>query len=273
MSIVDSLTLQSELKELSEEMKNLVASAKQINEFVLSDEFLTKPKKFRKLLSDFQSRISIFITTAESVMAQHYPQQPLSQAPLTTAPENINVAAEQANIEQKILDLLKNQKKPAFSIEKALVVVTSIVACALAVEKGFLPPTALAGAVAAGAILPFLPQIKEALTLKKEERKEEAPEEMMLEEWVNDRLAEIRRKYRSARFLMRIQMQSKLTLPQYGLPGMDDALFDRKKYLEETLPDEIQHTINSIVVMCRKSVWYRRQVLHAVMAQIRTVGK
>jgi hypothetical protein len=250
---VETFAFQGELKKLDECEAQLKVSEKSLREFIISDDFLDDNAKFLSCMSDFQDKV---ITLVEVV------QMPESGLP----PFEAKAPSEEEKKEEE------EEGKGGFSMPKALVVSMAIFACAALTYQNLIPPMFLVGAVFLSITLMFLPQVKNLVTsimaaMLKEEEKEETPPSMRLEDWINESLAKMRALYTSARFLIKVQSQTKESIPDYGLPGMDEALYDRRKYFNETLPGDFLSWVGKIIVACDKNAWSRRSMIVSAIVQ------
>lgn len=244
---LETLTFTDELRKLDAAHESLKESEGKLRNFILSSNFLADYITFEQLLGDFQNRLVTIVEITQSPLAG-LPQQPLEQA---ETPK------------------LSEAGEKAFTLEKALVAVAAIAACAITVQHGLLPPAVLAGVAFTSIILMFLPQVRSIITSllsRKEEEEEEAPT-LKLEDWINETLAKIRDLYTAARFLVKVQNQTRLSLPNYGVLGMDEALFDRSKFFKETLPSDFLSRIGRIMVAVDKNVWARKSLLVSAIVQ------
>jgi len=245
---LETLTFTDELRKLDSSHEELKASESKLRSFILSKDFLIDFITFEQLLGDFQDKL---VTIVE-----------ITQSPLTGQPQNQQ--QEQAETSKPA-----EAGEKTFTLEKALVAVVSIAACAITVQHGLLPPAVLAGVAFACVILMFLPQVRSiiaSLLSREKEEEEEAPT-LKLEDWINETLAKIRDLYTAARFLVKVQNQTRLSLPNYGVLGMDEALFDRSKFFNETLPSDFLSRIGRIMVAVDKNVWARKSLLVSAIVQ------
>lgn len=252
---LEAVTLGEELQKLDAAHSELKKSEQKLRTFILSPEFLNDYTAFENHLSDFQEKVITLVEVSTS------PQPTLEQL------QKMLGQPQQGEGQPQPVPIPEVKE---FGMEKALVVVAAIAATGATVYYGYLPPISLLLVIAAALGLAFSPQLKaavESLLHRKEEEKEELTPEK-LEDWVNESISEIRNKYMSARFLIKVQNQTKETLPpQYGELGLDEALFNREQYFRETLPHEFLSQIGRIMVACDRSMWVRKQVIVAAMVQ------
>jgi len=220
-------------------------SNKKLRGFILSDRFLLEFIQFEHLLGDFQDKV---ITLVEIVQT---PQPGLAET--KTGKEETEEETEET----------EEGEKGVFTTPKAIIVAITMVASIVAVDRGLIPPVILTAVVFTSIGLMFLPQIRSVIAgmLHREEEDEGEAPSMKLEDWINESLSRIRDLYTSARFLTKVQDQTKETVPYYGVLGMDEALYDRRKYFNETLPSEFLSRIGKIMVACDKNVWARKSLL------------
>ncbi|MEM3361427.1 MAG: hypothetical protein QXV85_09530 [Candidatus Bathyarchaeia archaeon] len=250
-------TLTEELQKIDDAHQELKRSVKALRDFILSVDLFVDYVKFEKALSDFQDKVVtlVEITTSPQALIQQL-QQAMGQR--QTEQQTPTPA-------QTTLSLPSD-----FTLEKALICVVSVVGCGIAVEQRLLPPLTILFVIGACLALAFSQQLKGIIesVFKKEEEKEEeiAPEN--LEDWVNESIAQIRSQYMSARFLMKVQTQTKETLPlQFKDLGLDEALINRQQYFKETLPHEFISRIERIMVACDRSIWSRKTLIVTSLVQ------
>jgi hypothetical protein len=249
-------TLTEELQKIDDAHTELKKSVTAVRDFILSQSLFDDYAKFEKLLSDFQDKVItlVEITTSPQALIQQI-QTAIGQT-------------QQPTPTQTSLTLPSE-----FTLEKALICVVSVAGCGIAVEQRLLPPLTIVFVVGACLALAFSQQLKSLIesAFKKEAEKEEeiAPEN--LEDWVNESIAQIRSQYMSARFLMKVQTQTKETLPsQFKDLGLDEALISREQYFKETLPHEFLSRIGRIMVACDRSMWSRKQLIVTALVQAQT---
>jgi hypothetical protein len=242
---LETLTFTEELKKLDESHSKVKENTKKLRDFILSTAFLTDYIMFETVLGEFQDNLITFVEVIQTPM----PSLPPFEAEAPT---------------QETLPPQEKKEGSSFGVAKALVVVAAIAASGFAVQQGYLPVEGLIGVIAASMGLLLLPYIQDAakrLLQKKTEEEEEKPVSMRLEDWIHESIAKIRTQYTAARFLTKVQSQSKTTLPDYGVPGLDEALYSRGKYFSETMPSEFLSRIGEIVVACEKNYWTRKTIL------------
>lgn len=226
---------------------------KALRAFILSPTLLVEYTKFEDLLGDFQDKI---VTLVEAV------ETPIPGMPPYEAVKEPEGEAEMA-VEGK------------FSWWRAVAIVFAIVACYVAVEKGYLPSQFLALIIVLSIVLMFLPQILGLVRrlLQRGGEEEEKARGMRLEDWVHETLAKMRKKYTSARFLIKVQNQTAERLPQYRALGVDEAMFNRSTYFKETLPHEFMSQIGEIEIACDKNCWIRRSLVISAIVQARQAAQ
>ena len=166
------------------------------------------------------------------------------------------------------------EREEAFSWPKGLVVAVAVAVCGALVYNQVLPPIVLTAAVFISIGLMFMPQIRSVIEglIRREEEKAEESKSMRLEDWITDSLAKMRDLYTGADLLTMFQSQTKESLPDYGLPGMNEALYNRRKYFEKTLRPDFLSRINKIIVACDKNEWARRSMIANAIVQARQAG-
>jgi hypothetical protein len=246
---LETIALSEELRKLDAAHRSLRESEAELRRFILSPEFLTDYIGFETRLGNFQDCL---VTLAEAL-------RPGPQAMILPAPQAPGQTP-------------AGEARRGLGIEGALVAVAAVAAVSIASTYGYVPPSAAVATAAGALILAFLPQIRDlASSIVSHLREGEGEEagELNLESWASDSLAKLRSLYTAARFLTKIQSQKRESLPNYALPGMDDALYDREKYFKETLPAEFLSVVGQIMVVCDRNVWERRSLLISAMAASR----
>ena len=251
---MEAVTLRNELQIIEKARSEIIDAEKALRAFILSDKFLLDYIKFEQVLCEFQDRIVTLVQ-------------------ITTSPELQQLlkalgAQEQQGAKPQGQQLTLPQIAETFTLEKALVVLVSIVGVSIGVEQRLLPPLSILAVVAGALALAFAPQLKGIIEslMKKEEKKEEIKPEN-LEDWIVDSLSKMRQTYMSARFLMKVQTQTKESLPRFAELGLDEALYEREKYFKETLPHEFMDRIGRIIVACDRSIWQRKQMIMDAMVR------
>jgi hypothetical protein len=244
MSHLETLTFQDELTKLDGARTSLEEKKNTLCTFILSEEFLVEMNSFLNLLSVFSGSL---ITLVEDV------QNPVVGIPTPKEEE----AAHEETVETQT----------EFNRSKALAVAIVNIACALVVIYAQMPPYVFGVVASLSITLMFLPQISKILSqaFRKQKVESEKSESMRMEEWISQSIAQIRDKYTSAWWLIKIQNQTKESIPDYALLGTDEALYNRKKFFSETLPTEFLNRIDEIIVACDKNLWNRKSLLiHAI---------
>jgi len=80
-------------------------------------------------------------------------------------------------------------------------------------------------------------------------------------------LAQMRKKYRSAYFLARVQSQTAEKLPQYRALSIDEVMFVRVPFFKKTLPYEFESQVEEIEIACDKNCWIRRSLIISAIVQ------
>jgi hypothetical protein len=235
---LETLTFTEELRKLDDCHQRLRESNSAMRLFILSDRFLADFIEFEKLLGDLQDKV---VTLVEIV-----------QTPVPGLPPAETEAPEEAEEEKE---------EGEFTLPRAAVVSAAILASIVGVYQNLIPPVVLIGVVASSIGLMFLPQIRSIIAGLRRREEEEEPASMRLEDWINESLSKLRNLHMSARFLVKVQDQTKKTSPYYSELGLDEALYDRGRYFNETLPSEFLSRIGRIMVACDKNVWARRSLI------------
>lgn len=241
------VTFTAELEKLDMHHTQLRSSYEDLRVFILSPTFLHEPITFETRLSDFQAKLVTLVETVQAPVPS-LPQMPFQ---LPSEPEEATLEDETEESSGKI------------GLAKAVVLMFALAACAIAVINDRLPAAVLIVVVAVVVTFLFLPQIRKLLAglLSKKYEDKEEKEEKSVEDWISDSLSRIRDRYVSARFLLKFQTSDKASLPDYALPGVDEAVYNRRLYFAETLPSDFLSHIGRIIVTCDKNVWNRRTLL------------
>jgi len=243
---METLTFESELTKLDETKRELCECEKELEEMILSSRFQTERNQFQLLLGNFLRNV---ITIVD-----------LTQIPVPWAPMPEKEAAQKEAEDE-------TEKEWEFSLPKAVVVAVAILACTVAVYHNLVPSIVLIGVTSSSIALMFLPQIRSVIaSLHREEVEEEPTAGVKVAKRVSDSIEEMSKKYTSARFLTKVQDQTKETLPYYSGLGIDEALYNRAKYFDETLPDEFLARIRKIMVECNEAIWLRKSLIISAMS-------
>ena len=247
------MAFSGELQKLDEARAAFIESLKALRAFILSPTLLVEYTRFEDLLGDFQDKI---VTLVEAV------ETPIPGLPPYEAVKELEGEAEGAT-------------EGRFSWWRAVAIVFAIVACYVAVEKGYLPSQFLALTIVLSIVLMFLPQILGLVRrlLRRGGEEEEKARGMRLEDWIHETLAKMRRKYTSARFLIKVQNQTVDKLPQYRALGVNEAMFNRTQFFLETLPHEFMSQIGEIEIACDKNCWIRRSLIISAIVQARQAAQ
>jgi len=251
----ESVTFSEELRKLDEADRERKESEKKLRTFILSDAFLKDEIAFENHLSDFRSKVITFVERATE------PNPQLQQAMLQSG------QAPDEKAESKLQ--MFSQVSQEITLTKALVLVFIIVGTTILTQHGILPPLFVAGIIAFVLFLVFHEQISSmfrALTHRDSENEE--LNLANLSDEVSTRITKMRKKYESARFLIKFQTQKQEDLPsQYQDLTSDPALFDREQYFRETLPHEFLGYIGDIMDACDDSLMQRKRMFVSAMVQ------
>ena len=252
---MEAVTFRDELQLIRKSRVEIVEAERALRKFILSPVFLVDYIKFEEMLCEFQDRIITLVQVTTSPELQRL----LKALGAQEQPPGAKPQGQQLTLPQIA---------ETFTLEKALVVLVSIVGVSIGVEQRLLPPLSILAVVAGGLALAFAPQLKSLVEslMKKEEKKEEIKPEN-LENWIVDSISKMRLTYMSARFLMKVQTTIKEALPRFAELGMDEALYEREKYFKETLPHEFMNIIGRIIVACDSSIWQRKQMVMDAMVR------
>ena len=254
---LEALTFREELRKLDDAHQKLLQSEMQLRNFILSDKFLEDFNKFQNLLGKFQSRVISFIETVESI-----PQ---------ILTENIGEKLREFQEENTQASLEQIAEGKALTLEKALIIVATIVALGMAVTKGYLEAAWLGGAVTFVLAAVFWPQIKSIFKALTKTSSEKAFPKTggQLESWVRETIGKIRRRYEAMYFLVRVQVQTAKDLPHYNVLGYDEVLYVRRKQAALTMRSEILSQIGEIIVECDRNLWQRKSMLIGALSLAR----
>jgi hypothetical protein len=246
---LETTTFSGELQKLDDCRTKFMESLKALREFILSAAFLVDYMKFESLLGDFQDKIVTLVEAAETPVPGLPPYEAVKGGEKEEAEE---VASGK------------------WSWWRFVAVAFVNVACYVAVEQRILSFQFFEFVIVLSIVLMFLPQIVDLihhLTGHGEEEEEEKAESMRLEDWIHETLAKMRSKYKSARFLMKVQNQTGDMLPQYKALGVDEAMYNRSAFFNETLPHELMSQIGEIEIACDKNLWTRRSLILMAIVQ------
>jgi len=245
----ETVAFGGELQKLDESRKAFMDSLKALREFILSVAFLIDYTKFESLLGDFQDKI---VTLVEAV------ETPVSGLPPYEAVKEVEG--------EKEAEVASGR----WSWWRFVAVAFVNVACYVAVEQRILSFQFFEFVIVLSIVLMFLPQVVDLihhLFGRGEEEEEEKAQSMRLEDWIHETLAKMRAKYKSARFLIKVQNQTGDMLPQYRALGVDEAMYNRSTFFNETLPHEFMSQIGEIEIACDKNLWIRRSLIIMAIVQ------
>jgi hypothetical protein len=251
---VYEVTLDREIKKLDQRAAELKKkSGVKLRKFITSKSFMINGIRFLDLLGDFGDEV---ITLVDVI-----------QTPIPGVPPYEAKAVPEEEMEV-------SEREEAFSWPKGLVVAVAVAVCGALVYNQVLPPIVLTAAVFISIGLMFMPQIRSVVEglIRREEEKAEESKSMRLEDWITDSLAKMRDLYTGADLLTMFQSQTKESLPDYGLPGMNETLYNRRKYFEKTLRPDFLSRINKIIVACDKNEWVRRSMIANAIVQAQTAS-
>ena len=250
---VETYTFKGELDLLEKRYAELKKIREELVDFIESEEFLRAKEKFEKLLASFEEKIASLVEAVE------------------TAPPVV-VEAPQTQQPAQTIQPQQVQTQPAVTatavFSKALLVAVAILMVGVAAMKGYVPPESLNCVAIATVTLVSLPSILETVRKFAESKAEEEMKPVNIH-WVHRNLSYIRWRYLGAHLLIKIQNQTRKDLPQYAIMGMDEALYNREKYLRITLSTEFTGIISKIVVACDVTFWLRKRVLISAIVQSR----
>jgi hypothetical protein len=229
----EAVTFEKQLKQIDEQEKDMTTAHTDFRVFVLSDDFLKKPKLF-------QNKISLL--EAQTVTLTEETKQALSTVPGggqgLLFPEQ-----DQENPEQQI-------NHPEASANKLDIIAKAIVLCVIGVISGvlvftrFIPAIWFVGIIVLAAVFLFFDQAKSIFAyFKGEDKVEETTDSVRLDNWITEGFQWCRERYTSSVCLIDFQTE------------------DRRVLFELTLATEILTHIDRIIVSCRKNVWARKKFI------------
>jgi len=239
----ETLVFEDIITKIDTKHNDLRVSEMKLRSFILSPVFLKTFMLMELLLGSFEDKVVTLVEAATM--------------PVPGLEEKKEEAAETE----------KKEVESQLNLPKALVLVSANVASIMAVQQKLVPPILAIAVIPSSVVLVFLPQVREIVSsfLHRDEL-EEGKDEMESLDWITETISKIRAKYTSARFLVKIQSQTKESVPEYVEQGVDEALYDRTKYFNETLPSEFLSLIGRIMIACEKNVWVRKTFLiNAIM--------
>ncbi len=253
---VETVTFSGELKRIEAARLDFILALQKLRKFILSDDFLVKFRDFEDILGDFEDKIITLVVEVENPVPElglppfeAVKQPPEGQPPQSEMKWNwwrfaavafINVISYVA-VTERILSI------PIFE----LILVMSIVMT----------------------LAPYLVTLVRGLWSREEEIGEEKAESVRLEDWVQETIDMLREKYKSARFLIKVQTQTKENLPlQYTSLNIDEAMYDRNKQFLETLPHEFLSQLGKIRSACNKNCWQRKQIVIGAIVAAKQFG-
>lgn len=253
---VATATIRKELTDLTADEKERDEANSALRTFILSDEFLTEKNEFLKLTSELESKL----VTLEETAATPSPNIPQTKPPA----ENGN--GEESQRRQLTLPEMaaaaQSERQTAFSYSRAMVLCVLLIVSGLLTVTKQLPPTWFVAILAGSLALLFFDNLKSMIMSVIEKEEEAETTGIASLDWIVEQFTWIRETYTSAYMLIHVQTSKAENLPDhFKLPGIDPALYDRRKYFETTLPTDFLERIDRIIVRCKKDVWVRKQTL------------
>jgi len=244
---LETATFSGELDKLDESRTAFMDSLKALREFILSAAFLVDYTRFESLLGDFQDKIVTLVEAVETPVPGLPPYEAVKEG-----------EGEESEVESG-----------RWSWWRLVAVAFVNVATYVAVQQRILSFQFFEFVIVLSIVLMFLPQIQDLIRhfVGRGEEEEEKARGMRLEDWIHETLAKMRNKYRSARFLMKVQNQTGEMLPQYRALGIDEAMYTRSAFFMETLPHEFMSQVGEIEIACDKNLWIRRSLIIMAIVQ------
>jgi len=253
----ETLTFEGEINKLDQRMNELKENRGKLCKFILSDQFFTDDIGFLDHVDNFEDKV---ITLVEAI-----------QSPVPGVPPY------EAKVPEETKEEEVQEREAAFSWPKAAIVAVALAVCGALVYNAVLPPIVFTAAVFLSIGLMFLPQIRSVIAgftgLTRKEEKEEESHAMKLEDWITDSLAKMRDLYLGADLLTMFQSQTKESLPNYGLPGMNETIYNRQKFFEKTLRPDFLSRIGKVMIACDKNDWARRSMIASAIVQSGQMAK
>lgn len=245
---IETATFREELEKLDDLHGEIGKKRDDLADLILSEEFLTDRLEFAKKLDLFQSKIVAFAGYEEFLHPRFMSMlQQLGQR------EAVPPGAQQEE---------KKEESSRMFWAKAILVVIGLGFSYAAVYLGWIPQEIFIYFIGATVILALIPAALRAVQKfieSRHEPEETKPFETHLEDWINDQLERMRKKYRSAYLLIKAQPQGEKK--RLKIQGVDKELYLRKYNLSIKLGDQFVSTINRLVEQCDRTIWSRRMTI------------
>ena len=255
---LETSTFSDELEKLDELHKNVLDQAKTLRDFILDEKFLTDRKRFQQKLGEFQASVVTFAGYEEFL------RPPLSR--LRSLGFGSGQFGPQAEIPGE-----KTEEKGAESSRmfwaKVILVVVGLLLTVVAIYQEWISHEVFIYFASATVGLALIPPALRAIQKFIERRRKEAAEEQpkVLENWMEDQLEKMRKKYTSAYLWVKAHRQTENL--RLKMQGIDQELYMRKHQLSLKLSDEFISTINLMVTQCDRNIWSRRQIIAAAIVE------
>ena len=278
MSIV-ATALQDQLYNLREDGVKSDQASKSLRECILSKTFLgqgtdyDKDVGFMNTFLKYISELLVTLVTLEEAAASASPITPRQSNIPSFSNETENSGLPPGHHQTLLPEIAAANAQTAFSYARAIVVSVLLVISGFLTLGEVLEPSWFVLIIAGALLLLFFDSIKSMIMsfLKKEEKPTTGIASL---DWIVENFSWIRQKYRSAFFLIHVQTATIENLPEdFMLPDTPDALINRRKFFEATLPTDFLERIDRVIVRCKKDVWLRQQVLiNAIAASSQSAG-
>jgi len=257
---IETMTFKGELERIEKARQDFLTALLALRKFILSAAFLVDFIQFETLLGDFEDKIVTLVVEVENPVEQL--GLPPYEAVKPASPEQLIAAPSQPG-------------KWDWWRFAALIFV--VVASYVAADNRVISFLFFEAILVSGLVLMFMPQIANlvhGLFRREEEEEAEKASSVRLEDWVQETVDSLRKTYRSARFLVKVQTQTKENLPQqYTSLNIDEAMYNRNKQFLETLPHDFNSQLGKIRAACDKNCWQRKQtVISAIVAARQSVN-
>jgi len=257
---METMVFEDELKKLEEQHQKLKNKDTELRQFILSAAFLVNTVLFYTLLGDFQS----LLMTAGSMagITTTFPEQVKQQARKETAPFSLRsshvLILAVVFIALIILSLQTIPQRTVTTLPNGTLVETTTATPMVPIS--LLPLSAFAVIV-----LLFLPNIRSFI-----QKPTDLASAKTFEDWVRENLDTIRRKYRGAVMLSKVQTVKdiRIMMPHYA-DIWDEMFINREKFFAQTLPAEFLSKIGSLVNLVDRAVYERRAFLFQCIVEAR----
>lgn len=251
-------TIQQEITAIDNAQKEAKESKCSLRDFILSDEFLTKYRKFDRLLSVWADTLMSLVGITSAPAGE----QPEKKEPVNPLGEGMKTQVESSDITLAKAFVL-------VIVNLGVIILTIQMRYPLMDENGLIIdyvfgiPWVVPVITAVGSIiLCFFQQVVSFVRdlLRKEEKQPQSLD--ILTNKISENLSYMRNEYVKRRFLIKWQESDSRTVVRHN-PKIDSALIDRTAQTLEEMPSDFMGRIDDISVECNNAAFNRKVILYS----------